>query len=374
MKKVVVVEDSPEIGRLIKSSLNTLNIDLDVNVLPSAEEAQIEIFRQRVDLLITDIRLPGITGIDLAKKVKKTYPDIKIIIVTGLSEEEFGKDLEIIKPDSFFRKPININRFLKVVSKTLGYEDNGEDTQANTAKKSSSFREELRKILDEYSEMPGLISLIMLDQEGEILTSTQQEIGTEIKSLIDAHFQSIVNICSKGSWLLNYSLTGFRVELTGSKSDYFIVPGKNFSLLIEISHETDESTRIKILNAVGALNIKLSDYLEINNISGDIAEVNMTAFDDNKKADVFEQSLDKKKISNENMINENELLSILNKPDSEQLDETDLDEYWETNQETFLHEDESNPDMMSFEKAKSMGLISDEIMKEENDSIQHGSA
>ena len=370
MKKVVVVEDSPEIGRLIKSSLNTLDIDLDINVLPSAEEAQIEIFRQRVDLLITDIRLPGITGIDLIKKVKKTYPDIKIIVVTGLSEEEFDKDLGIIKPASFFRKPININRFLKEVSKTLGYEDNGESAEAVTAKSPPFFREELRKILDENSQLPDLISLIMLDQKGVILTHTQQEIDPVIKSLIDAYFLSILNACSKGSWLLNYSQTGFRVELTGGKSDYFIVPGKNFSLIIEISHESDESARIKILNAIGALNIRLSDFLEKNNISGDVPEFNMAALTDNKNMGDFKQSLDIKMASDESAANEKELLSILN---TEQINESELEKYWEKDQEFVLEEDDSDPDTMSFEKAKSLGLISDEVMKEEDDSNRHRS-
>ena len=368
MKKVVVVEDSPEIGRLIKSSLNTLNIDLDIEVLPSAEEAQIEVFRQRVDLLITDIRLPGITGVELVKKVKKTYPDIKVVIVTGLSEEEFGKDLEIIKPDSFFRKPININRFLKEVSKTLGYEINGEITEEVIVKKPTSFKTELKKILNENAQVSGLISVILLDQKGEVLANTQQEIDAEIKSLIDGHFLSIVTACSKGSWLLNYSQTGFRVELVGSQSDYFIVPDKSFYLLIEISHEADESTRVKILNAVGKSSIKISDFLEINNISGDVLEINMTVFDENKRADDLGQSLDKKMKSDEATINEDDLLSVLNKPDSEQVEETDLDEYWDTSQESLLHEDESGPDTMSFEKAKSMGLVSDEIMKEEDDS------
>lgn len=60
-----------------------------------------------IDLLITDIRMPEVTGLELAAVVKDRYPLIKIILITGYEEFEYAKKAVRLNVSDFILKPIN---------------------------------------------------------------------------------------------------------------------------------------------------------------------------------------------------------------------------------------------------------------------------
>ena len=66
-KRVLIVDDAMELGRLLMAALSTLEDKPDVTLVPSAEEAVLEAAHRPVDLMITDIRLPGISGAGIRK-------------------------------------------------------------------------------------------------------------------------------------------------------------------------------------------------------------------------------------------------------------------------------------------------------------------
>ena len=66
---VLLVDDQRDIVRLLHASLQTLGHELDIIDAPSGEEALLESSRRRVDLLVADYLLPGITGVELMRKI-----------------------------------------------------------------------------------------------------------------------------------------------------------------------------------------------------------------------------------------------------------------------------------------------------------------
>ncbi len=60
-----------------------------------------------IDLLITDIRMPEVTGLELAAVVRDRYPLIKIILITGYEEFEYAKKAVRLNVSDFLLKPIN---------------------------------------------------------------------------------------------------------------------------------------------------------------------------------------------------------------------------------------------------------------------------
>lgn len=85
----------------------------------SGEEALIKSETERVDIIITDIRMTGMNGIELAKSIRKEYPSCQIIFMSGYIENEYLKeaiDLEVV---GFIEKPIQVKAIEGAVQKAI---------------------------------------------------------------------------------------------------------------------------------------------------------------------------------------------------------------------------------------------------------------
>jgi len=118
--RILIVDDQREVSRLLKSALETVEQGLDVAEAPSGEEALLDARRRQVDLLVADFRLPGMTGVELVKKFRAINPQVKIIIITGLSDPRLLKEVQTAGADAFFQKPVSIADFLDTVERLLG--------------------------------------------------------------------------------------------------------------------------------------------------------------------------------------------------------------------------------------------------------------
>ena len=102
-KKVLVVEDEGEMGLLLNIILNERNFELDyVNNLLSADEY---LQKQQPAVIILDNKLPDGFGVDFISYLKKKYPSIKIVMISGFASArdvalENGADMIIEKPFS----------------------------------------------------------------------------------------------------------------------------------------------------------------------------------------------------------------------------------------------------------------------------------
>jgi CheY-like chemotaxis protein len=118
--RILIVEDQREVSRLLRTSIETLEYELEVAEIPSGEEAILDASRKKVDMLVSDYRLPGISGIELMGKVRHYHPDLKVILITGLTDPKVRKEVAEAGADAFFIKPVPIADFLDAVERGLG--------------------------------------------------------------------------------------------------------------------------------------------------------------------------------------------------------------------------------------------------------------
>lgn len=118
-RKVLIIDDSFDITRVLKSAIFTLDPDIDVMVTPSAEEAMLEISRVKLDLIITDIRLPGISGLELLRKIRDRHPTVKIVMMSGITDRDIEEKAREAGANVFLRKPIEMPLFLDTISLIL---------------------------------------------------------------------------------------------------------------------------------------------------------------------------------------------------------------------------------------------------------------
>ncbi len=119
MKRVIIVDDALDLGRVLQTLMLTVTTELSISVVPSAEEAVLEAGRHPVELLVSDIRLPGISGLELVKKIRQKQPGVKVIFITGLSDGPVVQQAQKMGAEGFFFKPLDFSDFLACVRKCL---------------------------------------------------------------------------------------------------------------------------------------------------------------------------------------------------------------------------------------------------------------
>lgn len=100
-RTVLIVDDDPQILRLVERMLVARKVSILVAPRPSAA---IEICRrQPVDLLISDVAMPEMTGIKLAERVLKLHPEAQILLISGAVKD--APVLSHSRRVRFLRKP-----------------------------------------------------------------------------------------------------------------------------------------------------------------------------------------------------------------------------------------------------------------------------
>src|SRR5512132_3224152 len=117
---ILLVDDQRDIVRLLHSTLQTLGHQLDIIDAPSGEEALLEASRRKVDLLVADYLLPGISGVELMRKIKARTPDLRVIFISGMTERKAREEMLNAGAVAIFDKPIPLADFLDAVERSLG--------------------------------------------------------------------------------------------------------------------------------------------------------------------------------------------------------------------------------------------------------------
>ena len=113
-KRLLVVDDEPAVVRLVSRILATDNYE--VTSAESGESAA-ELVSQPgfagVDLLVTDLMMPGINGRQLAEHVRRTNPHVRVLYVTGFADTLFTGLKELGPGESFVEKPFGAEGLLE---------------------------------------------------------------------------------------------------------------------------------------------------------------------------------------------------------------------------------------------------------------------
>ena len=123
MKKIVLIIDDEDLVAKTISRLLTKE-GCDVHLCRSGAEALAKVAEIEIDLLICDVRMPGISGIETIKKVREILrvagrKPIKEIVITGYAEDSAMREAEELKVADYIYKPFDLRVFLDSVKKNL---------------------------------------------------------------------------------------------------------------------------------------------------------------------------------------------------------------------------------------------------------------
>jgi two-component system, NtrC family, response regulator AtoC len=103
--RVLLVEDDPAYGEYVRRVLTSAGFD--VSRRPDAESALARVHAERWDLLITDIRLPGMTGLELLERVREAAPGLSVAVLTGYASVDYAVSALRGSAAEFLQKPVS---------------------------------------------------------------------------------------------------------------------------------------------------------------------------------------------------------------------------------------------------------------------------
>ena len=117
MLKIFLAEDEVIVRETIKRMIpwEELGFEL-VGEAADGEMALPLLIRQKPDLLITDIKMPFMDGLTLAKLAKKELPELKIVILSGYDDFNYAKQAINIGVEDYLLKPITKNALIERLS------------------------------------------------------------------------------------------------------------------------------------------------------------------------------------------------------------------------------------------------------------------
>ena len=116
-KRLMVIDDEPAIREGIRRIFEAENFV--VEALGSGQAALMRLNQESFDLVITDLKMPGMSGLELLRGIKDSYPDLPVIFITGFSS--VGSAVEIMKMGAvdYIAKPFDPEDLVKVVNNAL---------------------------------------------------------------------------------------------------------------------------------------------------------------------------------------------------------------------------------------------------------------
>ena len=116
--KVFLVEDEIVVREGIKKNINWQQEGFEFAGEASDGELAYPLIQSaKPDILITDIKMPFMDGLELSRLVKKELPDIKILVLSGYNEFEYAKEAINIGITEYLVKPISGAKLLETVKK-----------------------------------------------------------------------------------------------------------------------------------------------------------------------------------------------------------------------------------------------------------------
>jgi two-component system cell cycle sensor histidine kinase/response regulator CckA len=122
LAKLLVVDDDSDIVQVLKVGLLKNRFLVDAFTNPDEALQSFKSDAESYCLLLSDIRMPGLSGIQLARKVKEINPNVKVVLMTAfeIRDNEFSKVFPSTQVDGFVQKPIGIKELTDKILSLIG--------------------------------------------------------------------------------------------------------------------------------------------------------------------------------------------------------------------------------------------------------------
>lgn len=116
-KKILIVDDNPNMSSLLCEMLEVF--DYESVRAADGRKALEELEKGDFSMVITDMRMPNMTGLELLEEVKTRYPKVPVVLISGYSSGEIESEALNLKADGFLGKPLMMSDIEKLLNSLL---------------------------------------------------------------------------------------------------------------------------------------------------------------------------------------------------------------------------------------------------------------
>ena len=117
MPTILIVDDDAAVRGML---YDLLSEKYECNTASMAEEALQYLEVEKYDAILTDLAMPGLTGVELLKRVQQTDTETPVILISGRGTEQDPEDLIELGAFAYVTKPFNLDEIEEVVERAVG--------------------------------------------------------------------------------------------------------------------------------------------------------------------------------------------------------------------------------------------------------------
>jgi CheY-like chemotaxis protein len=321
---------------MLRSSLEFSGREYVVIDVPSGEEALKELERGPIDLLVTDLKLPGLSGLELVEKSRELNPNARSIVITGHPTDEAREKAEELGVVAFMPKPIRTSYFLEAVERALVL---SEDTNSPI----KVFDDLMHRLIDRLTQMQGDLgaeAILLLDDRGRILARSDQGIDLNLETALPALVTAFRSGLKVSGMLESLLPTNFQYFDGNTHDIYLTNVGAFYGLLIIYRGKQEPGQMGTVVHYGRAAVGDLLDHLSLMGAAmpsrmGDTEE----AWESEPvTAEEEEESIDLEAVAQES-------------------EDLDADEFWEDAVSKTDQQPHIDGEALTYEQAQKLGLL-----------------
>jgi len=145
--KILLADDEEEFVKTLSERMQIK--DLDSDFVLSGEQALESLGNEIPDVMVLDLRMPGIDGLEVLRRLKKDYPQVQVIILTGHGSDQDKRVSTDLGAFDYFVKPVDIDALILSIKKAyqLKIETYGKSNPAESGKYSTVSMKKKRSFL-----------------------------------------------------------------------------------------------------------------------------------------------------------------------------------------------------------------------------------
>jgi CheY-like chemotaxis protein len=361
MKRILIIDDALDVARLLRSAILTIDPNLQVAVVPSGEEALLEVIHGKPDLVIADVNLPGISGLDLINKLIKKFSGLCIIVMTGSLDPEVEKQAKELQVEAFLHKPMEINVFIETVQKALGLSGEALTSQTELIRQVEAPQPDepvrLSEILSRLCTQINARAVVLLNEHAHIAALsgslpgldfetawapalvTAATAGYRVSRLTGGETCQQMNFWKGERWIIILISVGvFTLAVIHSVEKGTASISNSFDLLLSAQQDLEISLgRVGVRTTVPGTDLAVDEILR--KVASSHALQPFGTDEDLQQLKNFQELFDKKK---------------------SELKKQDADEFWDRQEPLSPAGSVSTSDDLSYDQARKLGLVPDE--------------
>jgi len=119
-KRILIVDDEPTLVFFLKQGLQESEYPCNIDGTSSSEEALTKLTYNRYDLLVTDLKMPGISGFTLVELARSLYPEMGVIVMTAFGSQEVQNEATQLEVNGYLTKPFPTATLRQMAIEILG--------------------------------------------------------------------------------------------------------------------------------------------------------------------------------------------------------------------------------------------------------------